>query len=332
MIQAYYLATEERKERFRAVFDRLEVIDTFFPVETVPSLTALISRDRAISQQDFIICDLTAAQWSDEHILSAVQMLRRFSVSKFVFLSHDSERTTSLFKHLSDMRVDGLIVDGEDAVEKLSAILQGDGGYLRRLTAVQQGLAATALEQAPPLRIPAGLVLDVAVGGAMSRVGTTAQVFALYHYLKTVGFRPALLDQGQDTYRLLRELCPEQAQKLSIVTERTADFDCYVFDCGVLDGGAVQSFCAADLSILVGGGKPWELPALANAYQAVTAEHPRELVTLLSFATEQEEATVRQFIPTCATVPYHPDIWTAGSDTVYRDVILPALKRLCSAG
>ena len=87
MIQLYYLAMPERENRFRALFDQLDVVDTFFPIVSVPSLTAFVSRDKAINQQDFILCDLGAATWSNEHILSAVQQLRRFSVVKMVFLA-----------------------------------------------------------------------------------------------------------------------------------------------------------------------------------------------------------------------------------------------------
>lgn len=332
MIQVYYLSTQERKDRFRTLFDRLDVIDTFFPLDAITSLTAFIARDKAISQQQYILCDLATKPWSDEHILSAVQMLRRFAVTRFVFISPDTERTTTLYKRLADMLVDGLMIDKEDISTELSAILQGDGGYLRCLAAVTKSVAATAYEQAPPLRIPAGLVIDVAVSGAMPRVGTTTQIIALYHYLRSVGFRPALLDQGQDAWRLIRELCPKQSADLTFVAERTSDFDCYLIDYGVMKTEIAQAFCNADLSVLVGGGKPWELTALANAYRAVTEARPRELVTLLSFVTDEEADTVRQFIPNCAPVPYHPDIWTAGSDTVYREMVLPALKRICSAG
>lgn len=332
LIQVYYLSTQERKERFRTLFDRLDVIDTFFPLDAITSLTAFITRDKAISQQQYILCDLVTEPWSDEHILSAVQMLRRFAVTRFVFISPDNERTATLYKRLADMLVDGLMIDKEDISTELSAILQGDGGYLRRLDAIRQGVASNALEQAPPLRIPAGLMLDIAVGGAMHRVGTTAQTIALYHYLRSMGFRPALLDQGQDAWRLIRELCPQQSAGLAFVAERTPDFNCYLSDYGVMKTEIAQAFCNADLSVLVGGGKPWELTALANAFRMVTEARPRELVTLLSFVTDEEADTVRQFIPNCASVPYHPDIWTAGSDSVYRETVLPALKRLCTVG
>lgn len=338
MIQLYYIATPERENRFRSIFDQLDVVDTFFPVVSIPSLTAFVSRDKAINQQDFILCDLGSATWSNEHILSAVQQLRRFSVVKMVFLAPPSDHTTTLFKFLADLRVDGLITDNEDPSSTLSAILQGDSGYMRRLAAIQEAVVMAADREVTPLHIPPGLVLDVAVAGSMPRVGTTTQAFALYHFLSRVGFHPAILDQGQSALRAVLELYWQQTvtrkdhvevKGICIVTDRSPAFNAYISDYGVLSAEWVKPFCGADLSVLVGGVKPWELSALATNHAAVKQEGPRELVTLLSFAGPEDTETVRQYLSPCAAVSYHPDIWMPGSDTVYRETVLPCLKKVC---
>ena len=338
MIQAYYLAMPDREGRFQTLFDQLDVVATFFPAVSVPSLTAFVTREKAISQQDFIICDLASTTWSDEHILSAVQMLRRFSVVKMVFLSPPSDRTTELFKHLADLRVDGLITDSGDPSKTLSAILQGEGGYMRRLSATQEAIVMAAEKGAAPLRIPLGLVIDVAVGGTMPRVGATTQAFALYHFLRRIGFSPAILDRGQPAIQSLLALYKDKIRQLEdhievngicLVTERCTAFNAYISDYGVLTPEWIRTFCASDLSVLVGGTKPWELPDLATVYAQVTQGNPKELVTLLSFTTPEDLETVREFISSCAAVSYHPDIWTPGSDAIYRDAVLPQIKRIC---
>lgn len=338
MIQAYYLAGAERETRFRKLFDQLDVVDTFFPVVSVPSLTAFVTREKAINQQDFIVCDLAAATWSDEHILSAVQMLRRFSVAKMVFLAPPSDHTTTLFKLLADLRVDGLITDSGDPSNTLSAILQGENAHTRRLAAVQEAVTMAANREVAPLHIPLGLVLDVAVAGAMPRVGTTTQAFALYHFLGRMGFHPAILDQGQPALKAVLDLYRQQTvtredhievKGIRIVADRSSAFDAYISDYGTLSPEWVKPFCAADLSVLVGGVKPWELPELAMIHATVNQEGPRELVTLLSFAGSEDLEAVRQFVSPCAAVAYHPDIWMPGSDAVYREAVLPQLKRIC---
>ena len=311
---------------------------TFFPVVTVPSLTAFIARDKAINQQNFIFCDLSDAAWSDEHILSAVQMLRRFTVVQPVFLASPGERTTTLYKALAEFRVDGLIADSGDPSEILAAVLRGDGGYVRRLAAVQNAVVEVANKQVSPLMIPPGLVIDVAVGGAQARVGTTTQAIALYHYLGSLGFHPVLLNQGQVSLTAMLELYQDrtvtqenyvEVNGIRITMERSPSFDAYIFDYGVLSQEWAEPFCGADLSILVGGVKPWELPLLAAAQNIALQGKPQHMVTLLSFAAPDDVGEVREYLGKCGAVAYHPDIWAPGSDSVYRSTILPALRQIC---
>lgn len=338
MIQLYYMAVQEREHRFDMVFSQLDVVATFLPVVSIPSLTAFITRDKAVNQQDFILCDLTDAPWSDEHILSAVQMLRRFSVAKPVFLAPGGDRITTLYKALAEQRIDGLITDDGDPSEILAAVLRGDEGYVRRLAAVQQAVVDAANQQVSPLRIVPGLVLDVAVCGAQPRIGATTQAVALYHYLGGLGFRPVLLHQGQTAFSTLLELYRDRVvvyedhveiNGIRLTEKRSSAFDAYIQDYGVLTPEWAAPFCAADLSVLVGGVKPWELPLLAAAQQTALQGKPGHLVTLLSFAAPDDVGEVREYLGDCGAVAYHPDIWSPGSDSVYRAVVLPALRQIC---
>ena len=339
MLQVYYISIPDREHRFDAVFQQLDVVPTFFSLEVVPSLVTLVSREKTISQQDFIICDLGAATWSNEHILSAVQLLRRFSVVKMIFLAPPGERTTGLYKRLAELRVDGLILDEGDTSGQLTAALQGDRGYMRRLAAIQRAVTETAEKEVSPLRIPPGLVLEIAVCGAMPRVGVTTQVFCLYHYLTSIGFRPAVLDNGQPAIKTLMDLYRDKAVEressieingVNFVRGVTEDFDCYLRDHGVLTPELVSAVCSADLTVYVGGVKPWELPDLADGYLKLTEDgQPNELVVMASFAAAEDLEAVKQYVANCTAVPYHPDIWTPGSDMAYRAAVLPPLKRLC---
>lgn len=338
MLQVYYIAAPEREHRFDLVFDQLDVVATFFPVVSVPSLTAFVTRDKAVNQQNFILCDLADAAWSDEHILSAVQMLRRFSVVQPVFLAPPGEHTTTFFKALAEYRVDGLVIDNGDPSELLAAVFRGDGGYVRRLAAVQQAVVDAANQRVSPLHIPPGMVIDVAVCGAQPRIGATTQAIALYHYLGGLGFRPVLLNHGQKAFSELLELYRDRVMEygdhveisgIRLAEKRSPAFDAYIQDYGVLTPEWTAPFCAADLSVLVGGVKPWELPLLAAAQSIALQGKPQHMVTLLSFAAPDDVGEVREYLGDCGAVAYHPDIWTPGSDSVYRSVILPVLRQIC---
>lgn len=341
MIQLYYLAAPEREHRFDMVFGQLDAVVTFFSLASIPSLTGFLVRDKMVDQQDCILCDLDGAEWSDEHILSAVQRLRRFSVARMIFLAPSNDHTTTLYHHLAEQRVDGLVIDDGDPSSAIAAALQDDSGYMHRLTAIQRGVAEAANQEVSPLRIVPGLVLDIAVCGAMPRVGVTTQAVALYHYLSQLGFRPVLLEREGSAWETVRELYRDkllemdgytEVNEIRLAAERSEAFNAYITDYGVLEPGWVKTICAADLTVLVGGVKPWELPYLAAAYNQLTQGAPRELVTLLSFASPEGLAEVREFLGDCAALSYHPDLWTPGSDTVYRSTILPHLVKICGGG
>lgn len=338
MIQLYYISTPEREHRFDAVFTQLDAVATFFPAVSIPSLVAFVTRDKTVNQQSYIVCDLGVADWSDEHILSAVQLLRRFSVVKMIFLAPPGDRTTTLFKRLAEQRIDGLILDQEDPSGLLAASLQGDNGYMHRLSAIQQAVAGAAEQKVSPLHIPPGLIIDVAVCGAMPRVGVTTQAFGLYHYLSKVGFRPCILDQEQPALKMLMDLYRDRSVELDgykeingirFTRERSSAFDAYILDYGTVTPEWIKPICAADLTVFVGGVKPWELPALAAGHNMLKASKPNELVTLISFSAPEDMETVKQYLDNCIAVAYHPDIWMPGSDTAYHAAVLPALRRLC---
>jgi hypothetical protein len=342
--QIYYLTVPERFSRFDALFNELDFVVYPQDIRKVKSLVAFVNREKTLHQMDYILIDLIECDYSQEHILSAVQLLRRFSVADLIFLSPAGEETDLLFGRLAGFRLSGLIaVDSDtDPQAELRACLNDEGGnFTRRASALQAGMAAEAVRKAVPLRIPTGLVISVAVAGAQSRVGVTTQCFALYHYLKTLGFRPAILDgerRDLDILAAIYEKEMEQRQGYVVIngipfcTEMVEGLDAYLLDLGVLRPETAAQFSGQDLSVLVSGAKPWELPHLADALKLV-GKQPRQLVTLISFATQKDMERIGKYLGEhAANVPYHPDIWEAGSTAAYRDAILPCLKAICGGG
>lgn len=344
MKQIYYLTVPERFGRFDALFNELDFVVYPQDIRKVKSLVAFVNREKTLHQMDYILIDLTECEYSQEHILSAVQLLRRFSVADLIFLSPAGEETDLLFGRLAAFRLSGLVsVDSEtDPQAELRACLGDEGGnFTRRAAALQTGMAAEAVRKATPLRIPPGLVISVAVAGAQSRVGVTTQCFALYHYLKALGFHPAILDEERRSLDILAALYEgkvEQRQGCAVVkgipfcTEKVEGLNAYILDLGVLRPETAAQFSGQDLSVLVSGAKPWELPHLAEALNMI-GKQPRRLATLISFATQKDMENIGKYLGAhAANVPYHPDIWEPGSTAAYRDAILPCLKAVCEGG
>lgn len=91
MKTAYYLAHQAALERFDVLFTELDILATTVAIEKVPSLAAFIMKEKPLVQQNYIILDVSGQDWTNAHILSAVQQLRRFSSAQLIFLGQPSD-------------------------------------------------------------------------------------------------------------------------------------------------------------------------------------------------------------------------------------------------
>ena len=343
MRSLYFLAQSKNLERFTALFDRENILATSFNTADIASLTAFIMRDKAIAQQDFVVLDVGKVDvWSDTHILSAVQHLRRFSSAKLIFMGEPCEAVTELFGVLAGVHhVEHLITlrPETDAEAALQDCFSQKNQFHDKLQAIQEMMTQQAIKVARPLNIPHGFTLQVAVAGTMPRSGTTMSAFSVYHYLHSLGFRPALIDKSGATLPLLMQYEEYERGEEDVVTihgvhfttQKSAQFDAYITDYGTLTAQTAPLFCNADLNMLIGCTKPWELPAFAEALRNLSPYSCRNLITLANHASPQELATLSKYFgANCNVAPYSPDLWEASATAAgYDDFLLPSLKQLC---
>lgn len=340
MKAAYYLAHEDSLHRFDVLFTELDVLVTEVATEKIPSLTAFIMKEKPLVSQNYIILDISGQDWTPAHILSGVQQLRRFSSAQLIFIGQPSEKTTELFGTLASVHhVEYLITEEQDA--KIDAQLRScfqDTPYLpQKMQAIQRQMVQTAVQTAAPLQMPAGLMIHVAVAGAMHRCGTTTQAFGLWHYLKSLGLHPAIWDKCGTTLPIIQMLedpvNTENAVEIHGIpfceTEST-DFNAYILDYGTLTPENALHFGRADISVLVGCTKPWELPSFAEALQQIDRNPCREFVTMASFSTKQDLERLSKYIgQRSGLAPYNPNLWESSTPQAYKPLILPALKSIC---
>lgn len=343
MKAAYFIAQEKNAERFTAFFEREGIFLTAFSADDIRKLTAFIQRDKTIAQQNYVVIDVgTVKTWSIDHILNAVQNLRRFTTARLVFLGEPCEDLTELYGALANVhRVDCLIIDdgSVDVEAELRKCLVGKEPLPDRMQAIQQMMAQQTAQAAKPLMIPPGLVIHVAVAGTMPRCGVTTQVFAIYHYLKSLGFHPAIWDKLGRLLEALQEYERFELKDNGVITIRSVDFctselpqyDAYVIDYGELTPEKEALFRGADMSVLVGCTKPWEMRALGAAIHMLLGKPCEHLVTLASFSAPGAlDKLARHLGKYYGVAPYAPDFWQAPEDAaVYAGTILPALKEIC---
>lgn len=343
MKSAYFIAQPKNMGRFNDLFESESVFPTEYNADNIPSLTAFVQRDKSIATQDYVCIDVGPVRmWSISHILSAVQLLRRFSSAQLIFIGEPCEDLTELYGALASVHhVDCLITERGNGTttEELQKCLAGKMAMPERMAAITQMMAKQAGEITKPLTIPPGLVIEVALAGTMSRCGATTQLFQLYHYLKSLGWHPAIWDKLGQLLPLLMRYEVYRESENGVTTIRDIDFvktempqyNAYLIDYGVLTAEKVPLFRKADLSVLVGCTKPWELPAFAEAVKLLFGVPCSQMVTLASFATAADlDALVGYLGDHTGIAPYAPDWWRSAEDMgAYKTLVLPALKEIC---
>lgn len=345
MKAAYYLAGEANLTRFDAMFCDADILVTAVATEKIPSLAAFIIKEKTIVQQDYIIIDVDDTEWTPQHILSAVQQLRRFSAAQLIFIAAPGEVTTELYGELTRIyHVKHLITKEmgyEDELRTCFQSIQPDEDTLAEgLHVIQSELVQTSVKTTSMLKIPDDLVIEVGVAGTMRRCGTTTQVFAIYHYLKSLGWRPAVLDKCGQTEQMLNlyvdGVIHDSKTGISVIHDIPfcqyvlPQYNAYVSDYGLLTPDNSADFAEADLSVLVGCTKPWELPAFADALKQLMRHPCREMITLANFSTPQTLSVLaKYFAGKNGLTPYSPDPWTPADSQIYSDLLLPGLRDLC---
>ncbi len=349
MKSLYYIAPRNALDRFDEQFEDAEILATPFEADAIRSLTASIKSERAISQQDFVIIDVAdMTRWSVGHVLSATQLIRSFASCKLIFIGQPCADVEELFRCLRDAHhIDDVILAPADAdVSKPlmdCLVLTAQSSTPPPLTPEAKLNAAqqTVAHATPVLRklgAPQG-TLEIYVAGTMPRCGTTTQVFGIYHYLTACGLRGAIRDRA-GTLPLLSQFevvskTPDgdtMIRDIPFVGEnvQSGGHDFIVTDCGVLS--EVPEFCGANISVLVGCTKPWELPQFAEAIKRMFGYQCRYLVTIASFSVKEDLQKLQRYLGDhYAIAPYQPDLWRLANADVYQNLFEPALERCCAA-
>lgn len=340
----YYIFQGDNASRFDTLFEKEDILPTVFEASRIQSLTAFIKTERAIAEQNYILIDVgDLTQWSKAHVLSATQYLRRLSRTELIFIGEPCAEVKDLFRVLADVHhVDDLIIAAPDTdiSKKLSDCLSPPVKEAATRLETAQKIAQHVAETPVSIPVPDGLTLHVAVAGTMSRCGTTTQALAICHYMKSLGFRPVFCDV---TNRMLPFLATYEGVErndggittirgLDFCTEERSGFNAHVTDFGVVAPENAAQFSHADISVLVGCTKPWEISAYAGVLSMILPYACKHLITLASFSTEAELARLKSYFGEHnGLAPYMPDLWELPKDhRAFEDLLLPEVKRVCA--
>lgn len=344
MKRLMWLSTPVREHMLSEWFAEQNIVHHYYNLEQMTSLTSFAHRARSLAEQNYILIDLEHSTYQKEQIAEAVQMLRRLTAARQIFIVPEQDKELQLMLASEEVVSVIIVRQSTDVAAELRQCIAGEGsGFAGRAAVLQNGMAARAKEQVQTLIIPQSLQLHCAVAGTMQRIGTTTQAFALCRYLSALGFRPLLVvDESNRLLDTLQLAYPDKIAVhcdyieidglcMSTSTCDRQDFNARVFDVGVLNESTAQIIRDTNvhLRLLVSGIKPWELQSFAAAKGLLQDVEHRACV---SFGDEDELARLqRYFGERTVLAPWNPMPLIPCDLTPYDTLFLSMLQELCHA-
>lgn len=287
------------------------------PLQDIPSLMYLCDLPEK-PPCAVVLNFLTGCPYSVTHVLSVAKLLSSTPHGFFLFADKKLSKAFLGKKGiilLPETTRDALAVIAEAMRKKAQPEpAKPTGNNLQKLH--PESKIPVAAKKSPPLELY-GMILILAVAGSQSRIGCTTQAFGIWRYCQSLGLQTAVVMPPNDA-ALLAKFMDGQPRTggfviagIPVVDSMTYEFDCYVQDLGVLTPDKQKQFQAADCGILVMGGKPWELPSVAQALPI--AEVQKRLLLLVSFCTDATFEELRKLFPdqTVAAAEWCPDPFQA---------------------
>lgn len=264
---------------------------------------------------------------------------------------------SSMKSRISELLQQGLHADqepaqsaepGEAAAEPILAATTTLEPVVEAVPPSQVDVAAAKARQIhKPIR-PISHAVTIAVTGSCSRIGTTTQALQLLLYLKSQGYRCAMIDMaGAEQLQQYADLMQDsiqigpfewQLQGIPILTNAKLLMQARnAYDYILCDYGPYQGiiepvgYWEKDIKIAVAGTKPWESAPLQQLFE----DEDGSLSYIFSFVPESDHAAVRQQMADSASktffAPFAPDYFTyCGQDDFYSKLIsapAPAAQR-----
>ncbi len=198
--------------------------------------------------------------------------------------------------------------------------------------------AAKARQIHKPIR-PISHAVTIAVTGSCSRIGTTTQALQLLLFLKSQGYRCAMIDMaGAEQLQQYADLMQDsiqigpfewQLQGIPILTNAKLLMQARnAYDYILCDYGPYHDiiepvgYWEKDIKIAVAGTKPWESAPLQQLFE----DEDGSLSYIFSFVPESDHSAVRQQMADSASktffAPPAPDYFTyCGRDDFYSKLI-----------
>lgn len=299
----------------------LNLIVHYEPEREDKTSQKFFSSFKSILDYDIILCEFTEIP---EDFIGAVKFLKNFSRGRIIVLADNVNSNFPIVGQLNklgikDIKLVPVDSSPEEYVQSLQDFLQGNKA--ENIVNHQVNRQKVLKEQAraitnPSFQLPTNLFLEIGVSGTEHKVGTTTQCFILYHYYKSLGANPILVLKEEDIVNLIMFYEEETQINGSVVTisqinmakskQNDLSYNVIIYDLSVLD--TTKPPIKYDLSFLVSGSKPWEIPSLANIVTTFETML-NEYFVIFSFTPDNEKESLKSMIDnTVLFADYNPSL------------------------
>lgn len=305
------------------------------------SLTSFVARTM-IKDSTHIIFNLIGTEFSNPHILSAVQMLNQYTAAEIIIIKEKNDNTDELFLSVQNFNIKHLIAADEMAdIEKEVAQCLDEKRGIHNIAKVRaQAMRAAAMKNADiNITIPKGMVLSIAIIGAVPRIGATTQAIGIYHFLKIIGFEPVIVDKTgfTETYVRYQRDSVKMDNFLNIenvrfdVNEHLQDetVSANIFDFGTDVSNNMAEIMSADLVVVVSGTKLNEIVGMSKVAAELEAVEDGRLINIISFVESDEFMEMSNSLRgTSHMAEWKPSLWSE-DNAVYNEILYAEIKNIC---
>lgn len=276
--------------------------------EKISSLTTYLHEHAYLT--DLVITPVAQSAWSQEHIAAAASSLGNHG--NIIFWCPDSTPPGNVKSASS----------AQELLQFLAPVSPKIG---------MKGHPKREIRTVSPLTIPQGTILLLAVYASQARIGCTTQSIGLWHYVRALGFSPAVVGDAERIKDIAKLMNGKEItdgfliEGVPMVYSTNLSYDCYILDLGA--NPKPENLASADIRVLVAGSKPWEMPSTIDALKRSTPP------VILSYTTLDMAVELHPVIPNSIPAVYTPIPWECHAkamllyDSLLRVEIKKALER-----
>lgn len=289
---------------------------------------------------EIFIIDLSALENADEEIINAINRFRMmYDRTRVVLIAKERDRGDRLLAAFFHMGIYNLItgdLSSEDLEDEIRYCITEGKSYRESVLYKE----AFAVVESGPSPVKERVIIKneirtavnktfVGIMGTQERIGVTHNAIVCANYLKSKGFKVALIESNAIKSKCLEDVkksfdaedtdgyfninqidyYPDfDFEKIASVMNRNYNF--VVIDFGTIENVNISEFCRCAFPIVITGAKAWEMNNVNKVFERIKTEDFMEFYYLFNFVHSADQKSIKEEMEPIKKVfftEYNPD-------------------------